>query len=129
MFAGRPSSSEGLKVRGCGGTGATSWRRRYRSSIFPSIISGRRFKTFHGSTVTLETGTDVAERLARIARESEATLSTALLAAFQMVLHEWTGQDDVLVGCVTPGRRPEFARGRRLLREPGGRANPRSKRV
>lgn len=66
-------------------------------------------QSFHGFTVTVETGTEVAERLDRIARGCGATLSTAILALFQMVLHEWTEQDDVLVGCVTPGRKPEFA--------------------
>ena len=66
-------------------------------------------QTFHGSTVTLETGADLADRLSRTARESGATLSTVVLAAFQTVLHEWTGQEDVFVGCVTAGRRPEFA--------------------
>jgi natural product biosynthesis luciferase-like monooxygenase protein len=67
-------------------------------------------QTFHGSTVTFETGSDLAGRLALIARDSEATLSSVILAAFQMVLHEWTGQDDLPVGCVTPGRSREFAR-------------------
>ena len=99
-----------------GAEGARLWRY-WRDQLSPPLpvmhlpVDHHRpaAQAFHCATITLETGTTVSERLARIARESEATLSTAILAAFQIVLREWTDQDDVLVGYVTPGRKPEFA--------------------
>jgi natural product biosynthesis luciferase-like monooxygenase protein len=100
-----------------GGAGGERLWRYWRDRLAPLLpvpnlpVDHQRsgVQTFHGSTVTLETGPDLADRLSRTARESGATLSTAVLAAFQTVLHEWTGQDEVFVGCVTAGRRPEFA--------------------
>jgi natural product biosynthesis luciferase-like monooxygenase protein len=65
---------------------------------------------FRGSTIAIELASDVTERLDRVADEAGVPLSTVVLAAFQRLLQEWAGQDEVLVGSVTPGRRPEFAR-------------------
>ena len=50
-------------------------------------------------------------RLKEFSREQGATLATTLLAAFQTLLHRYTGQEDLLVGSVIAGReRPELQR-------------------
>lgn len=67
-------------------------------------------QTFRGAAVSLASGRDVTQRLKEVAHQSGVTLYTVVLSAFQVLLHEWTRQDDVLVGCPTPGRSPEFAR-------------------
>ena len=42
--------------------------------------------------------------LREIARARNSTLSVMMLAAFQVLLHRYTGQDDVLIGCPSSGR-------------------------
>ncbi|MEP6732478.1 MAG: amino acid adenylation domain-containing protein [bacterium] len=47
---------------------------------------------------------DTSERLAMLARECEATPFMALLAAYQTLLHRYSGQDDIIVGAPVAGR-------------------------
>ncbi|QQQ79105.1 non-ribosomal peptide synthase/polyketide synthase [Saccharothrix sp. 6-C] len=50
----------------------------------------------------------VAERLRELARTVDGTLFMALVAACEVLLHRWTGQDDFALGTVASGRdRPE----------------------
>jgi amino acid adenylation domain-containing protein len=52
----------------------------------------------------------LVDQLAGCARESGVTLYTLLLAAFQVLLHRYTGRDDVVVGSPMAARtRPELA--------------------
>ncbi|MGW6905269.1 amino acid adenylation domain-containing protein [Streptomyces sp. NPDC054940] len=52
---------------------------------------------------------DAAERLRALCTESNATFFMGLLAAFQVLLHRYTGLDDILVGTPIAGRsRSEF---------------------
>lgn len=52
----------------------------------------------------------VTDELHRLSRERGVTLSTLLMAVFQVLLHRYTGQDDILVGALTSGRtRSRFA--------------------
>src|SRR5258708_5078356 len=51
---------------------------------------------------------ELATALATLARAQDATLFMMLLAAFQVLLSRWSGQDDVVVGTPIAGRtRPE----------------------
>ncbi|HEX7273274.1 MAG TPA: amino acid adenylation domain-containing protein [Casimicrobiaceae bacterium] len=50
-------------------------------------------------------------RLKELRRREQTTLFTTLLAALQVLLYRYTGQDDLAVGVAVAGRvRPEFAR-------------------
>jgi amino acid adenylation domain-containing protein len=52
----------------------------------------------------------LAERLHELARAEGVTPFVLLMAAFQVLLHRWSGQDDFLVGSPASGRtRPAFA--------------------
>ncbi|VVJ19160.1 Polyketide synthase modules and related proteins [Amycolatopsis camponoti] len=54
---------------------------------------------------------DVARQLAELARASETTLFTVLVAACQALFARYTGQDDIALGTVVQGRdRPELER-------------------
>ncbi len=67
-------------------------------------------QTFHGASVPLRLNEAIARRLKSLSREHDATLYMTLLAAFQALLHRYTGQDELSVGSVTAGRtRAEFA--------------------
>ncbi|HEX4494454.1 MAG TPA: amino acid adenylation domain-containing protein, partial [Thermoanaerobaculia bacterium] len=61
-------------------------------------------------TVTLRVGEAEAAALRALARGRRATLNMALLALFEVVLHRWTGQEDLLIGSPAAGRSaPELA--------------------
>jgi natural product biosynthesis luciferase-like monooxygenase protein len=61
-------------------------------------------QSYRGFTITRDLGRDRTSALERLARDCDATPFAALLALFQMLLHEWSGQEEVLVGCPAPGR-------------------------
>ncbi|MFE2165128.1 amino acid adenylation domain-containing protein [Streptomyces sp. NPDC059447] len=47
---------------------------------------------------------DTTASLRRLARESGGTLYTAVLTAFNLLMHRYTGQDDIWLGSVSTGR-------------------------
>jgi amino acid adenylation domain-containing protein len=67
-------------------------------------------QTDRGGSVALTVEPEIAEGVRDLAAASGATLFMTLLAAFQAVLHRWSGQDHLAVGCPVAGRgRPEVA--------------------
>ncbi|WP_410592315.1 non-ribosomal peptide synthase/polyketide synthase [Amycolatopsis sp. lyj-23] len=66
-------------------------------------------RTTRGATRELVVPAAVTARLEQVSRQRETTLFTTLVAACQVLLGRWAGQDDVAVGTVTSGReRPEL---------------------
>ncbi|MEU4248902.1 non-ribosomal peptide synthase/polyketide synthase [Amycolatopsis sp. NPDC026612] len=66
-------------------------------------------RTTRGATREIVVPAAVTARLEQVSRQRETTLFTTLVAACQVVLGRWAGQDDVAVGTVTSGReRPEL---------------------
>jgi amino acid adenylation domain-containing protein len=66
-------------------------------------------QTYGGDVHTFEVGAELAGRLRSLARAEGATLYTVLLAAFDVLLHRYTGQTDILVGSPAGSRpRAEF---------------------
>ena len=64
----------------------------------------------HGASHFFRLANDLAERLTGLARTEGVTLYMMLLAAFQVLLHRYSGQEDILVGSPTTGRsQTEFA--------------------
>ena len=65
-------------------------------------------QTFRGATRTFRLSKQLAESLKELSQKESATLFMTLLAAFQTLLHRYTGQPDILVGSPIAGRmRPE----------------------
>jgi len=60
--------------------------------------------SFAGATERLHLGEELDAALARVARQRGATFFMTALAAFQALLHRYTGQDDLLVGSPVAGR-------------------------
>ncbi|MET0400710.1 MAG: amino acid adenylation domain-containing protein, partial [Longimicrobiaceae bacterium] len=56
------------------------------------------------ATVALEVPEELVAALRALARREEATLHVVLLAAWQVLLSRWAGQDDVVVGTPVAGR-------------------------
>ncbi|HYU36207.1 MAG TPA: alpha/beta fold hydrolase, partial [Thermoanaerobaculia bacterium] len=84
------------------------WRRRLAGAAprldLPADRPRPTVPSFRGGVVRTAVPRDMADRLAALARESEATLFMVLLAAFQALLARLAGQTDVLVGTPIAGR-------------------------
>ncbi len=66
-------------------------------------------QTYRGASQYFRLTEELAGKLRHFAKGQGATLYMALLAAFQVLLFRYTGQEDILVGTPTAGRsRPEF---------------------
>ncbi|MFZ5515898.1 MAG: amino acid adenylation domain-containing protein [Candidatus Zhuqueibacterota bacterium] len=61
-------------------------------------------QTFHGKSKTIFLESGLTQRLKQISEETGSTLYMTLLAAFNVLLHRYTGQDDLIVGTPTTGR-------------------------
>jgi amino acid adenylation domain-containing protein len=75
-----------------------------RDKVRPAVQSHR------GATEVWQIGLQLTERIKQLARRQRATLYMTLLAAFQVLLHRYSGQEDILITSPTAGRRSvEFA--------------------
>ncbi|MGE5632635.1 MAG: amino acid adenylation domain-containing protein [Caulobacteraceae bacterium] len=61
-------------------------------------------QSFDGDSVSFRLDREMVEKLRCIARESKATLYMILLAAFNILLSRYSGQEDIIVGCAVAGR-------------------------
>lgn len=88
------------------------WRRQLaglRPLRLPFDRPRPKRPTFHGGTRPLALGTDLSERVQALARHEKVTPYMFILAAVQVLLARYSGQDDVAVGSPIAGRtRPEL---------------------
>ncbi|MFP5260531.1 MAG: amino acid adenylation domain-containing protein [Blastocatellia bacterium] len=61
-------------------------------------------QTFDGGSVFFRLDDNLSDELKSLARNADATPYTVLLAAFHVLLHRHTGQDDIVVGSPVSGR-------------------------
>ena len=61
-------------------------------------------QTHRGASVSARLDARLTEALKKLATSHEATLFMTLLAAFQVLLYRYTGQDEILVGSPSSGR-------------------------
>ncbi|MGW3961739.1 non-ribosomal peptide synthase/polyketide synthase [Amycolatopsis sp. NPDC005003] len=83
------------------------WRRELdglRPLDLPTDRPRPATRTANGAELGFTLGAEALAGLHRLCRDSGTTLFTALVAACQLVLRRWSGQDDVVVGTVTSGR-------------------------
>ncbi|WP_206795720.1 non-ribosomal peptide synthase/polyketide synthase [Amycolatopsis sp. MtRt-6] len=83
------------------------WRRELdglRPLDLPTDRPRPATRTSNGAEHEFTLGAEALAGLRRLSRDRDATLFTALVAACQLVLRRWSGQDDVAVGTVTSGR-------------------------
>jgi amino acid adenylation domain-containing protein len=75
-----------------------------RDMVRPAVQSHR------GATEVWQMGRQLTERIRRLGQRQGATLYMTLLAAFQVLLHRYSGQEDILIASPTAGRHSvEFA--------------------
>nr|VFK28488.1 MAG: amino acid adenylation domain-containing protein [Candidatus Kentron sp. MB]VFK32876.1 MAG: amino acid adenylation domain-containing protein [Candidatus Kentron sp. MB]VFK75925.1 MAG: amino acid adenylation domain-containing protein [Candidatus Kentron sp. MB] len=89
------------------------WRQRLSGKLpvlhLPTDRPRPPMQTNNGAVVTFVLPAILTEELKEQAQRSGATLYMILLAAFQVLLHRYTGENDILVGSPSAGRdRGEF---------------------
>ncbi len=94
-----------------GGTLATDrayWLRRFSGEIPVLALPGDKIrptvKTYYGDRLLLELENSQVTALAGVCREAGSTLFMGLLAAVNLLLHRYTGQDDIITGSPVAGR-------------------------
>ena len=90
------------------------WQRQLAGSLpvlnLPTDRPRPPLQTYRGASHSFKLSEELTWQLKALARAEEATLYMILLAAFQVLLHRYTGQEDILVGTPTTGRsRREFS--------------------
>ncbi|TCP59315.1 amino acid adenylation domain-containing protein [Tumebacillus sp. BK434] len=61
-------------------------------------------QTHHGATATFTLPDGLAERLKKVGQEQGVTMFMLLVTAFQILMHRYSGQDDIAVGTPVAGR-------------------------
>lgn len=92
----------------------TYWRKQLSGELSHLNLTTDRprppVQTNNGSSYLFSLTDDLSKKLTLLAKSGGATLYMTLLAAFQVLLHRYTGQEDVLVGSPASGRnQTEFA--------------------
>lgn len=90
------------------------WKEQLSGDIatlnLPTDYTRPPVQTFRGASHKFELPAQLAEQYKTLAKAEGVTLFTLLLAAFQVLLHRYSGQEDILVGTPTAGLRTgEFA--------------------
>ena len=84
------------------------WRRQLAGPLpileLPADRPRPEVQSFRGSTLTVHLPASLSESLNAICRSEGVTLFMLLLAAFKVLLHRYTGQDDVVIGAPIANR-------------------------
>jgi aspartate racemase len=88
------------------------WRQQLGSHLsvleLPTDRARPAIQSFRGAWQSLALSKDLTEALNALSHQEGVTLFMTLLAAFKTLLHRYTGQDDIVVGCPIANRsRPE----------------------
>jgi amino acid adenylation domain-containing protein len=85
------------------------WRRQLSGQLpslhLPASGSAPAVQTFGGAMHSVSLPSTLSESLSEVCRQEGVTLFMTLLAAFNVLLYRYSGQEDILVGSNTAGRR------------------------
>lgn len=85
------------------------WIDRFKDEVsilnMPIDYPRPKVQSFKGARINFKVKKEVTNSLKRIAKENNATLYMILLTAFSVLLHKYTGQEDIIVGSPVAGRR------------------------
>ncbi|MCW3465953.1 non-ribosomal peptide synthetase [Chitinophaga nivalis] len=93
----------------------TYWLSQFSKGIaklnFPADRPRPAAFTFEGDVYTFTLDASLTTQVRRFGIQHQGTLQMTLLAVLNVLLHRYTGQDDLLIGCGIAGRRhPELER-------------------
>ncbi|TCP59163.1 natural product biosynthesis luciferase-like monooxygenase protein [Tumebacillus sp. BK434] len=84
------------------------WKQRLAGAAavlqLPTDHPRPAIQTYRGTSLRFELPATLSERVKRLAQEQGVTLFTLLLTAYQVLLHRYSGQEDILVGSPMAGR-------------------------
>lgn len=84
------------------------WQQQLRDAQtilnLPTDYPRPAIQSYHGASQTLQIDPELTQALRDLARAENATLYMVTLAAWQILLHRYTGQDDILIGSAMAGR-------------------------
>ncbi|MFD9074654.1 condensation domain-containing protein, partial [Streptomyces lasiicapitis] len=83
------------------------WKKQLTGSVAPALPLDRPRggkEPGAGAIHQFTVPADVTAKLRTLATEQHTTLFTALVGGCQALLARWSGQDDIIVGSLTPGR-------------------------
>jgi amino acid adenylation domain-containing protein len=84
------------------------WKQRLTSAPASIDLPTDRIRptmqTFRGSACRVRMGPELYQRIQELSRSHDVTSCTALLAAFNVLLARYSGQDDLVVGTEVPRR-------------------------
>ncbi|HTG43499.1 MAG TPA: amino acid adenylation domain-containing protein, partial [Verrucomicrobiae bacterium] len=83
------------------------WRERLKGAAALQLPTSRPRpveQTFNGAQCSATFAPELAQQLKQFSKEREVTLFMTLLTAFQVLLHRYSQQNDIVVGCPIAGR-------------------------
>ncbi|WP_066501691.1 non-ribosomal peptide synthetase [Abyssisolibacter fermentans] len=84
------------------------WLDRFKGDIpvfnLPTDYPRPPQKSFEGESINFKVSKEVADKLYKIARKNKTSLYMVLLAAYNILLYKYTGQEDIIVGTPITGR-------------------------
>ncbi|WP_207706265.1 non-ribosomal peptide synthetase [Clostridium sp. HBUAS56017] len=84
------------------------WLERFSGEIpvlnFPTDYVRPVVQSFEGETLSFSLDKSIKEKLNKIAEENNATLYMVLLSTLNILLHKYTGQEDIIIGSPVAGR-------------------------
>jgi tyrocidine synthetase-3 len=85
------------------------WLKEFEGSIpllnLPFDYPRPRFQTFESGCLSLQIDNALKEKIMEFVLRTGTTLYNVLLAAYNLLLSKYTGQEDIMVGTVVSGRR------------------------
>ncbi|MGG4091723.1 HAD-IIIC family phosphatase [Paenibacillus lautus] len=85
------------------------WMNQFRQTIpvlnMPYDFERPEFQSFVGRAHKISLSKETADRLNALAKSQNVTINVLLFHLYTIVLHEYTGQDDITVGSLVAGRR------------------------
>ncbi|MGE5342743.1 MAG: condensation domain-containing protein, partial [Candidatus Omnitrophota bacterium] len=85
------------------------WLNQFKGDVpllrMPLDFKRPEVMQFEGSSLTVEIGFELSRSLKGLALEVGVTVNILFLAVYQVLLSKYTGQDTILVGTVSAGRR------------------------
>ena len=84
------------------------WKRHLSGELttldLPADYNRPVVRSFHGETQVAWLPADLRERLVSLFRHEDVTLFMILLAAFKLLMHRYSGQEDIIIGSPIAGR-------------------------
>lgn len=77
---------------------------------FPSKLARQTIRTFNGLSHKFIINDNLTQQIKDLAKTNGVTLKTIILAAFEVLLYRYTGEEDILVGlCQSNKQQPDYS--------------------